>query len=87
MPTISIPQQMRDLTGGKSSIRVPGRTVGEALANLESIHPGVRDRLCEGDDLRDSIAVVVDGEESPMGMYQPLHEESEVHFIPMLAGG
>ena len=87
MPTISIPPQMRDLTAGESSVRVPGKTIGEALANLEAIHSGIRDRLCQGDDLRESIVVVVDGEESPMGMYQPLHEDSEVHFIPMLAGG
>ncbi len=87
MPTISIPQQMRDLTDGKSSVRVSGTTVGQALANLEAIYPGVRDRLCQGDDLRDSIVVVVDGEESPMGMYQPLREDSEVRFLPMLAGG
>jgi sulfur-carrier protein len=87
MPTILIPPQMRDLTDGESSVRVPGKTIGEALANLEAIHPGVRDRLCQGDDLRDSIVVVVDGEESPMGKYQPLHEDSEVNFIPMLDGG
>jgi len=78
---------MRDLTDGKSSIRVPGRTVGEALANLDAIYPGVRERLCQGDDLCQFIAVVVDGEESPMRLYQPLQEESEVRFLPMLAGG
>ena len=87
MPTIWIPPAMRHLTGGKGVIRVAGRTVGEALANLEAIHPGVRDRLCRGDDLNPSFSVVVDGEESEMRMYQPLQENSEVHFLPAMAGG
>lgn len=87
MPTIWIPPQMRDLTDGKSSIRVSGKTVAQALDNLEAIHPGVRDRLCQGDDLCQFIAVVVDGQESPMQMYQPLQEDSQVRFLPLIDGG
>ncbi len=78
---------MRDLTNGKDSIRVPGRTVGQALGNLETIHPGIWNRLCQGDDLRSFIAVVVDGEVSEMRMHQPLQENSEVHFLPIMDGG
>ncbi len=87
MPTIWIPLAMRDLTGGKDAIRVPGRSVGEALANLEAICPGVRDRLCPDDDLSPFIALVVDGEVSEMRMYQPLEEDSEVRFLPAMEGG
>ena len=87
MPTIWIPPQVRDLTNGKSSIRVPGKTVGQALDSLEAIYPGVRDRLCQGDELCQFIAVVVDGQESPMRMYQPLQEDSEVRFLPLMDGG
>jgi hypothetical protein len=50
MPMIWIPPMIRDLTGGKDSVEVLGRTVGHALANLEAIHPGVLDRLCQEDD-------------------------------------
>ena len=87
MPTIWIPPQVRDLTNGKSSIRVPGKTVGQALDSLEAIYPGVRDRLCQGDELYQFIAVVVDGQESPIRMYQPLQEDSEVRFLPIMDGG
>ncbi len=87
MPTIWIPPQMRDLTGGKSSIRVRGKEVREALASLEAVCPGVWERLRQGDDLSPSLTVVVDGEESSLGIYQPLEEESEVHFLPLMAGG
>jgi molybdopterin synthase sulfur carrier subunit len=87
MPTIWIPPQLRDLTNGKTSVRVQGKTIGQALDNLDAIYPGVRDRLCQGDDLCQFIAVVVDGQESPMGIYQPLQEGSEVRFLPMMEGG
>jgi len=78
---------MRDLTGGAAVVRVPGRTVGQALANLETICPGVWERLCDGKDLSPDISVAVDGEMSPMGMYAPLTDSSEVHFLPALEGG
>jgi molybdopterin synthase sulfur carrier subunit len=87
MPTIWIPLPMRDLTGGKDVIRIPGKTVGEALSNLEAIYPGVRDRLCQEDDLSPFIALVVDGDVSEMRLYQPLEEDSEVHFLPVMEGG
>ncbi len=87
MPLIWIPPSMRDLTGGKGTIRVSGTTVAEALANLDASHPGVWDRLCQGNEIRPSISVVVEGEESGMGMFQPVQEDSEVHFLPAMAGG
>ena len=87
MATIWIPALMRDLTSGEDSIDVPGRTVGQALRNLEMIHPGIWDRLCQGDDLRSFISVAVDGEMSEMGLHQPLRENSEVHFLPAMEGG
>ncbi len=87
MPTLWIPVSMRDLTNGKDAIRVPGRTVGQALANLDAIYPGVRSRLCQEDGLSPHIAVVVDGDVSEMGIYHPLEEDSEVHFLPAMEGG
>ena len=87
MPVIWIPPVMRALTGGKDSIQVPGATVGQALANLNAIYPGVWDRLCQGDDLRHFVVAVVDGETSGMRLHQPLQEDSEVHFLPIMEGG
>jgi hypothetical protein len=78
---------MRDLTDGQERVGVLGRTVGEALANLEALHPGVCERLCQDGDVRPFLAVVVDGEVSSMRMYQPLLDLSEVHFLPLLEGG
>ncbi len=87
MPLIWIPPSLRALTDGKVSIQVPGTTVGQALANLDAIHPGVWERLCKGDELRPFIIVAVDGQVSSMGLHQPLQEKSEVHFLPTMEGG
>jgi molybdopterin converting factor small subunit len=87
MPVIFIPPALRDLTDGQDTVRVSGRTVREALASLEAAHPGVWVRLNEGGELNPFISVVVDGEVSEMKLYQPLHENSEVHFLPLASGG
>ncbi len=87
MPVLWIPPDLRDLTKGKDRIRVSGKNVRQALAHLDAVYPGVWDRLCEGKDLSPSFTVVVDGEGSRMGLYTPLKEDSEVHFLPAMEGG
>ena len=87
MPLVWIPTQMRELTGGETRVAVPGTNLREALERLEATHPGIRDRLCEGDEISPHLAVVVDGELSRLRMHQPLTEQSEVHFVPAIHGG
>jgi len=87
MAVLWIPPSMRDLTGGKEKVLVPGRNVREALANLEALHPGVWDRLIRDGELSPHVSVVVDGQASTMGARHPLRDESDVRFLPMIAGG
>ena len=86
MPTAWIPPLLRDLTGGKESVAVPGTTVAEVIESLEAQFPGIRPRLCHGDDLRAGISVAVDAEVSRRGLRQKVGENSEVHFLPAVAG-
>ncbi len=87
MPTVWIPPLLRELTGGRESVSVPGQTVRQVIDALEATYPGLRARLCEGDRLRPSLAVVVDGAVSRRGLAHPLSEASEVHFVPAVSGG
>ena len=87
MPVLWIPPDLRYLTEGQGEIRVQGKTVGQALAHLEAIYPGLWKHLCEGENLNPYMTVVVDGEASGMGLFEPLKEESEVHFLPSMEGG
>jgi hypothetical protein len=47
----------------------------------------MRDRLCEGERLRPSISVVVDGHTSALKLRHQLGESSEVHFVISISGG
>ena len=87
MAIVWIPSLLRDLTGGKGQVTVPGETVRQVIANLENNYPGVQMRLCEGDQLRPNISVVVDGRVSTQRMRHQLQENSEVHFLPAISGG
>ena len=87
MPVVWIPSLLRELTNGERSVSAGGETVGELIKNLDTLHPGIKERLCDGDRLRPSIAVIVDGSTSTLKLRQRLDEASEVHFVISISGG
>lgn len=88
MATVWIPGLMRDLTGGRQQVAVPGESLGQVIANLEAAYPGFAARLCSPEGaLLPHIAVAVDGEEAILGLRSPVGPTSEVHFLPAIAGG
>lgn len=87
MPVVGIPSLLRNLTNGQKSLSVEGNTVQRVIENLEDQYPGIKERLCDGDRLRPSISVIVDGYTSTMKLRHQLHESSEVHFVISISGG
>jgi molybdopterin synthase sulfur carrier subunit len=88
MPTIYIPAQLRELTGGLPTVDLPAvQTVGEAIARLEAEFPGIRARLCQGADLLPGLQVSIDHHFTRQGLSAPLLPASEVHFLPAIGGG
>jgi sulfur-carrier protein len=87
MPTVVIPALLRKLTGGRERVAVKGRNVREVVADLERQFPGIGDALVARDDLKPSVAVSVDGEIANAGLWEPVREDSEIHFLPALSGG
>jgi molybdopterin converting factor small subunit len=87
MALVWIPSNMRHLTGGQSRIRVEGSTLADIISSLEVSYPGIRDVLVRDDLIKDEIAVAIDGEQGHQGLFQEVDDSSEVHFIPMVAGG
>ncbi len=87
MAVVAIPSLMRDLTGGRAEVRVPGATVGEVIDALEAAYPGARARLCEGGALSPLLVVAVDGRRSRLGLAEPVGEESAIRFLPAVSGG
>ncbi len=87
MAVVIIPPLLRDLTGGQTSVSVPGDSVREVITELELRFPGIAERLCEDGRIRPGMAVAVDSIVSTVGMRHHLSEKSEVHFLPALSGG
>lgn len=87
MPVVGIPSLLRELTHGQRSLSVEGATVGDVIENLGKYYPGIKERLCDGDRLRPSIAVVIDGHTSTLRLRHRLEETSEVHFVISISGG
>jgi len=87
MATIWVPSLIRDLTGGKESVTAPGKTVGQVIAAMDDAYPGIKGRLCQGDRLDPAIVAYVDGRIARLGLSEAVEEQSEIHFLPVVAGG
>ncbi len=87
---VRIPAALRQLTGGQSSVATEGTTVAELLNNLESQHPGLKDRLCEPNgEPRRFVNIYVRGEDIRFleGLATALKTGDEVSIVPAVAGG
>ena len=87
MALVWIPPLMRDLTENRDRVEVPGGTVRQVIDNLEAAYPGMRARLCDGDDLSTRVSVIVDGQLSRLRLNQPVEDGSQVRFAPVMHGG
>jgi molybdopterin synthase sulfur carrier subunit len=87
MATVWVPSLIRDLTGGKESVTAPGETVGQVIAAMDDAYPGIKGRLCQGDRLNPAIVAYVDGRIARLGLSEAVEEQSEIHFLPVVAGG
>lgn len=87
MPEVWIPALLLPLSGGRQKVNMPGKTIRQVIENLELQYPGIRERLLDGDRLRPSISVVVDGVISQEKLRHKLEDDSQVHFMPAISGG
>lgn len=88
--TIRIPTTLRPLSGGNSTVEVVGATLGEVLANLETAHPGFKDRLFDDQGgLRRFVNLFVadDDVRYLQGLDTPVPDGETVSIIPAVAGG
>ncbi len=88
--TVKIPTPLRNLTAGAKEVTVQGSTVGEIIAELERLHPGIKDRLCdETGEVRRFVNVYVGGEDIRFldGLATQVREGGDVSIVPAVAGG
>jgi len=87
-----IPGFLRTFTAGKAEVaieRAPS-TVGDALAALCALHPGVRDRVAdETGKVRPHVNIFVGVENIRWtgGLATPVPEGAEITIVPAVSGG
>jgi sulfur-carrier protein len=87
MPLVFIPAQLRGLTGGEAQVELSVGSVREVIDELEVRFPGIKERLCQGDELAPGLQLSIDHVMSSRGMRTKLKPGSEVHFLPAFGGG
>ncbi len=89
MATIKIPTPLRGYTAGQAVITVSGATLNDVLIDLTGQHPGLKQHLFEGDELRGFVNVFVgeDNARDLAGLATPVGEHDAVRIIPSIAGG
>jgi len=86
MPRVFIPAPLRDVTAGKADLEFDADSVGDVVAELERRFPGIRTRLCDGDQLSAALQVAV-GQMMTRSLSTSVAADDEVHFIPAIGGG
>ncbi len=87
--TVRIPTPLRTLTKGQEQVSAEGNTVRAVIDQLESAHPGLRDRLLDDKGIRRFVNVYLGDEDVRFldGLETVLKPGDELSIIPAIAGG
>ncbi len=86
---VRIPTILRTYTDGAKAVSGEGGTLAALIDDLESNHPGIKERLIEGEDLRRFVNVYVNDEDVRFtgGLGTGLSDGDQVVVLPAVAGG
>ena len=90
MIKVRIPTPLRPLTKGQGEVQIAGNTIADMIDNLNTSHPGLKERLCdEKGELRRFVNVYVNEEDIRFlkGKETALKAGDEVSIVPAIAGG
>ncbi|QRV16413.1 MoaD/ThiS family protein [Haloterrigena salifodinae] len=83
---ITVYGPVRSATGAKTvSLEFDGGTVADAVAAFVAAYPRAEPHLYDGDELRSSVRVTVDGERAPMEDRVPA--DASLTLMPAVQGG
>jgi sulfur-carrier protein len=86
---VRIPTILRTYTDGAKAVSGSGGNLAALIEDLEANHPGIKDRLIEGTDLRRFVNVYVNDEDVRFtgGLETELSDGDQVVVLPAVAGG
>ena len=85
--TVFVPTMLQTMTDGVKQIDMEADNVRQVIDRLETLYPGIKDRLVESGQIRSNLAVAIDGEVARMGLLEKIGEAREIHFVPAIGGG
>ena len=86
---VRIPTILRTYTGGAKSVSAQGESLAGLIEDLEAHHPGIRERLIDGKDLRRFVNIYVNDEDVRFlgSLEASLSDGDQVVILPAVAGG
>ena len=81
MAHVRIMGPLRVMAGGVETVEIEARNVHALLAALSERFPDLAPVI------EDGVALAIDGEIFQDALLQPIKPDSEVHVLPMFAGG
>ena len=87
---IRIPTPLRKLTNNEEVVEVSAATIGDAISELQTRYPGIKDRLLDDTGaVRRFVNVYVNEEDIRFLQNQEtkLRDGDEISIIPAIAGG
>jgi len=88
--SVRIPTPLRKLTGGADEVSIDAASISELIDNLETAHPGLKERLCDANgEIRRFVNVYLNDEDVRFldGRNTALKDGDEVSIVPAIAGG
>lgn len=90
MIKVRIPTPLRPLTKGQGEVEAKGTSIADMIASLDTLYPGLKDRLCDDKgELRRFVNIYVNEEDIRFlkGKDTSLKHGDEVSIVPAIAGG
>jgi sulfur-carrier protein len=86
---VRIPTILRTYTGGEKAVSGDGGTLADVLVDVDSRHPGLRERIVDDKGLRRFVNVYVNDEDVRFigGLQTAVKDGDTVTVLPAVAGG
>jgi molybdopterin synthase sulfur carrier subunit len=87
---VRVPTPLRRFTGGAEEVTANGTTVAALVDDLESNHPGMKERICDEEGkVRRFVNIFVNGDDIRFlnNLDTPVKDGDEVSIVPAIAGG
>jgi molybdopterin synthase sulfur carrier subunit len=87
---VRIPTPLRKLTNNEELVEVTATTIGAAITELQTLFPGIQERLVdEKGEVRRFVNIYVNEEDIRFlkNRETPLKDGDEISIIPAIAGG